>query len=167
MNYCSNCGAVLNIVEWPKPCAACNAIHYGNPDPVAIALIRVMTAGGEEGVLIGRRPESHFMTPWALIGGFAEKTDPSIEFAAAREVWEETGIKLEPSSLEMTSSAMTPGNQMLIFCKTRDVHTELDIMSQFAPTDEILEIMVTREAINLAFPLHTRALSDFFISKGC
>lgn len=66
---------------------------YDHPRPavtVDVALFR--RAGDQMEVLLIRRARPPFEGMWALPGGFVNQ-DESLEAAAARELWEETGIK--------------------------------------------------------------------------
>lgn len=87
--FCPACAAPLERLpgEWGKRCAACGSHFFPQIAPCAIVLVR---RPGE--VLLVRKPE------WAperygLVAGFVEFGE-CLEEAAAREVLEETGVKV-------------------------------------------------------------------------
>ena len=87
--FCAACGqpSVAAQGGWQRTCAACNTPHFPRTDPVVIMLV---TKGNS--VLLGR---SH---PWpqgmySCLAGFVEPGE-TIEAAVAREVFEETGIRV-------------------------------------------------------------------------
>ena len=166
MNYCSACGAPMKTVDWPHECRACAAVFYRNPTSVAILLLstdKLVDGRNRKGVLIGRRPQNGIAdTPWALIGGFVECSDQTIESAAIRECMEETGIDTTRCGVRMVDSAATPNNQMLILCQANWPSSEEELLAEFVPSAEILEVKIVYAPCELAFPLHTRFLKEFF-----
>jgi NAD+ diphosphatase len=87
--FCSNCGArnVSADAGYRRHCAACNMDHFPRTDPVIIIVAR---HGGR--ILLGRQ------TTWqpgmySALAGFMEPGE-TIEAAARREVFEESGIRL-------------------------------------------------------------------------
>jgi NAD+ diphosphatase len=86
--FCANCGAVTVLADggYRRDCPACKAQHFPRTDPVVI-----MTVSGPEGVMLGR---GHGFLPgvYSALAGFMEPGE-SIEEAAMREIFEETGIR--------------------------------------------------------------------------
>jgi len=86
--FCSVCGARSKIVEagWKRLCEDCGAEHFPRVDPVAI-----MLAVRGDKCLMGRgktwRPGF-----WSCLAGFVEPGE-TIEQAAAREIFEEAGVR--------------------------------------------------------------------------
>lgn len=87
--FCAACGTASTAQDagWKRHCAACGAAHFPRTDPVVIMLV---TKGNS--VLLGR---SH---PWpegmySCLAGFVEPGE-TMEAAVAREVFEETGIRV-------------------------------------------------------------------------
>lgn len=85
--FCANCGAETDLVEagYRRDCPECKAQHFPRTDPVVIIAVT-----GPKGVLLGR---GHHFAPgvYSALAGFMEPGE-SIEEAARREVFEETGI---------------------------------------------------------------------------
>lgn len=86
---CPACGAVLERLpgEWGKRCPACAAMLFPQVAPCAIVLVR---RPGE--VLLTRKPE-WAPNRYSLVAGFLEFGE-CLEEAAAREVLEETGVRV-------------------------------------------------------------------------
>jgi NAD+ diphosphatase len=86
--FCAACGARTKIVEagWKRLCDDCGAEHFPRVDPVAI-----MLAVHGDKCLMGRgktwRPGF-----WSCLAGFVEPGE-TIEQAAAREIFEEAGVR--------------------------------------------------------------------------
>ncbi|MFA7555783.1 MAG: NUDIX hydrolase [Spongiibacteraceae bacterium] len=99
MNYCYECGTALEIKmleteDTPRQvCPACHWVHYKNP--------RVLV-----GVHLHHQDKMFWMkrgTPpnkglWTFPGGFLEEGE-SLQEAAARELYEETHIKISPNNM--------------------------------------------------------------------
>ncbi len=86
--YCAKCGAesMLAKAGYERTCPDCNAAHFPRTDPVVIMLVR---RGNE--ALVGRGhgwPEGHY----SALAGFMEPGE-SMEEAAAREIFEEVGLR--------------------------------------------------------------------------
>lgn len=87
--YCSKCGAEMSRLpgEWGKHCPDCGAHHFPHIHPCVIVVIR---RPGE--VLLARKagwPTGRY----SLVAGFLDFGE-CLEEAVAREVMEETGIKI-------------------------------------------------------------------------
>lgn len=100
INFCSRCGTRLRIGEVAGEdrerlaCDACGYIAYVNPRLVVTA-IPVTDAG--EVVLLRRGIEPAYGS-WAQPGGFLE-VDETVNQAAIRETYEETGLIVEPGEI--------------------------------------------------------------------
>ncbi len=88
--YCSRCGGLTAPVygSWGRKCSDCKAEHYPHIHPCAIILVK----RGDQ-VLLTRKAE---WVPgrYSLVAGFVDFGE-SLEECAVREVFEETGIKIE------------------------------------------------------------------------
>jgi ADP-ribose pyrophosphatase YjhB (NUDIX family) len=100
LNFCSRCGSALRFgpVEGDDRerlvCESCGHIVYVNPRLVVTAF--PITAAGEL-VLLRRGIEPGYGT-WAQPGGFLE-VDETVNQAAIRETFEETGLIIEPGEI--------------------------------------------------------------------
>ncbi len=87
--FCAACGAASSVERagWQRRCPACGATHFPRTDPVVIMLV---TRGNR--ALVGRSagwPQGMY----SCLAGFVEPGE-TIEAAAAREVAEETGVRV-------------------------------------------------------------------------
>jgi NAD+ diphosphatase len=99
--FCSNCGAPSEAREAGhlRVCPACGADHHPRTDPVVIMLV----ADGDRAML-GR--QAHWPPGrYSALAGFVEPGE-SLEEAVAREVWEESGVRV--SDIEYRSSQPWP-----------------------------------------------------------
>lgn len=153
--HCSFCGTrFLDHLTWPRRCAYCGNVSYKNPLPVAVLLLPV-----DDGVLVIRRGIAPHLGELALPGGFIEWKE-SWQDAAARELYEETGITVDPATISSYQVHSTSDGMLLIFGVGERVAAA--DLPPFTPTPECSERMIVTAPVSLAFPLHTAVLSDFF-----
>lgn len=158
-SHCSYCGHPFEADQaWPRTCSQCDNTTFLNPTPIVVMLLPV-----EEGLLVIRRgipPQQGWL---ALPGGFVDYGE-SWQEAGAREVWEETGLRIDPLEIEEFAVRSTPrGDQILIFGLAQARVTAA--LPPFEPTTETAERVVITEAIELAFPLHTEVSQNYFKSQ--
>ena len=100
LNFCTRCGARLRMGVVPGEererlaCDACGYIAYVNPRLVVTAI--PVTDAGE--VILLRRGIEPAYGSWAQPGGFLE-VDETVNQAAIRETFEETGLLVEPGEI--------------------------------------------------------------------
>jgi len=108
--YCGVCGGDVDFVRggWLGRCRACNADHYPRTDQ---AIIAAVTDGAR--LLLGRQagwPRNR----WSVLAGFVEPGE-SLEQTVAREVMEETGVRVRTSRYLASQPWAFPGSLMLGF----------------------------------------------------
>ena len=110
--YCGNCGGSLRFVRagWLGRCDACASEHYPRTDQ---AIIVAVTDG--QHLLLGRQtiwPKRR----WSVVAGFVEPGE-TLEQTVAREVLEETGVRVDPRQTRYLASQPWPfpGSLMLGF----------------------------------------------------
>ncbi|MEV4639572.1 NUDIX domain-containing protein [Actinoplanes sp. NPDC049548] len=154
--HCTFCGARFTPGrQWPRRCAACGETSYRNPTPVAVALQPV---GG--GLLAIRRGIPPAEDRLALPGGFIELGETWQE-AAARELWEEAGLRGDPDSVRLFDTLSAPDGTLLVFGLFPALATEAELPAP-AATGETRERLVLHEPQPLGFELHTRVADHWF-----
>lgn len=102
-NFCPNCATPLRMLAQAEDgglkerlrCPACHWTHWNNPTPVLAAIIEMTDREGR--VLLARNAAWQGRM-FALITGFMEAGETPLE-GIAREVLEETGLRIEEPSL--------------------------------------------------------------------
>ena len=116
-----------------------------------IALVGIVMAAGTLAVFDASLP-----------GGFIDHEE-SWQEAAARELREETRIRVDPESFRLVSVRSSDDGHLLLFCEAPPM-SAADLPT-FMPNVETMDRVFTREPIELAFPLHTEALREWFARR--
>jgi ADP-ribose pyrophosphatase YjhB (NUDIX family) len=154
-SHCSYCGHPFTENQpWPRRCLACGQTTYRNPVPVAVVLLPV-----DGGLLVVRRTIPPGQGQLALPGGFITVGETWQE-AGARELWEETGIRLDPAEIR-TFRVHTALEGMILIFGLAAPHRAADL-PPFVPNAESSERLVLAAPATLAFPLHTQTMREFF-----
>jgi ADP-ribose pyrophosphatase YjhB (NUDIX family) len=101
MKYCSECGALLQLRllvgegRERSVCPTCDAVRYENPK----VLVSTVVYHGKS-LLLCRRAEKPSIGKWNLPAGFLEQAE-TLEMAAARETFEETGVRISSEDLQL------------------------------------------------------------------
>jgi 8-oxo-dGTP pyrophosphatase MutT (NUDIX family) len=127
-------------------------MSYLNPAPVVAVLVPV-----DNGVLVIRRGIEPHKGELALPTGYINMAE-SWQEAGAREVFEETGVCVDPQEIKELDVKSTE-DAILIFGITKP-RTSNDLPS-FEPNDEITERIILQGPEKLAFQLHTDFVRAF------
>jgi NAD+ diphosphatase len=111
---CSRCGERTDVVRagWVRRCPQDGSEHYPRTDPAVIMLV----TDPQDRALLGRR--ASWAPQWfSTLAGFVEPGEAA-ESAVVREVREEAGVCVDPSSVEALGSQPWPfpSSIMLGFC---------------------------------------------------
>ncbi len=154
-SHCSYCGHAFTIHQpWPRTCSLCGCTSYLNPLPVVVMLVPV-----DNGLLQIRRGIEPGRGLWAFPGGFINLGETWQE-AGAREVLEETYVRIDPAEIREFQVRSAPDGTLLIFGLARPCTAAQ--LPPFSLTDETTERLVRRELTDMAFTLHSLAGLAFF-----
>jgi NAD+ diphosphatase len=108
--YCGACGGELEFVRagWLGRCSRCGSEHYPRTDQ---AIIAAVTDG--QRLLLGRQAPGPARR-WSVLAGFVEPGE-SLEQTVAREVLEESGVRVRGSRYLGSQPWPFPGSLMLGF----------------------------------------------------
>ena len=119
--HCGYCGhAFAPGQTWPRRCANCDRASYANPTPVAVCLLPV-----GDGLLCVRRAVPPAVGQLALPGGYIDLAE-TWQQAAARELFEETGLRIDAAEIEhvRTLSSDRGDGILLVFGQARPRSTD-------------------------------------------
>ena len=151
--HCSYCGQPFAPQQaWPRTCAHCGHTSFLNPLPVVVMLVPV--AGG---VLAVRRAIEPGYGQLALPGGYLN-IDETWQAAGTREVFEETGVSIDPAGIREFAVRSTRDGSLLVF----GLAGPLADLPPFQYDAETAECLVLKAPAELAFPLHTEILAEYF-----
>lgn len=119
--FCPACGGATKLAKggWQRNCESCDAQHFPRTDPVTIMLVEHASESGGR-LMLGRGlgwPEGRF----SALAGFVEPGE-SIEEAVAREVFEESGVRVRDVTYVASQPWPFP-SQLMIGCHS---HTDDD-----------------------------------------
>lgn len=143
--FCGACGGGLAYVRagWLGRCAACGSEHYPRTDQAVIAAVTDGTR-----LLLGRQknwPERR----WSVLAGFVEPGE-SLEQTVAREVLEESGVRVRRARYLASQPWPFPGSLMLGFLAEAEADEPV-------PGDELDDVRwfdVSEVRAGLATPWH-------------
>lgn len=133
-------------------------VSYLSPSPVAVLLQPV-----DAGVLVIRRGIQPHRGGLALPGGFIDHAE-DWQTAAARELFEETGIRIDGDTVRERRVLSAPGGTLLIFGEAPPLRAA--DLPAFVPNHETLECLVITEPVPLAFDLHARVVREWFAERA-
>lgn len=155
-SHCGYCGAAFAPEQpWPRRCPVCENVTYRNPLPVSVVLLPI----GADGLLLVRRTQEPQAGHLSLPGGYMELGESWRE-AGAREVEEETGIKIDPAGITLFDVHSAPDGTVLVFGRAAPV-TE-DTLPPFRASNETSEMVIAHGPQPLAFSTHTETAARFW-----
>ena len=114
--------------------------------------------GGDVEILLLKRSEEDGGF-WQMLTGTMEMNE-SVEECLVRELWEETGVRIDPAGIELFRVMSAPDGTLLVFGLAPGMGAA--DLPLFAPLPETMERVILMEAVELAFPLHTAAVKEWF-----
>ncbi len=160
-SYCSYCGAAFPLdTSWPRACISCGNVTFRNPLPVCVILVPIQE-NGRRGVLAVRRSIPPRIGEIALPGGYINFGE-SWQEAGAREVFEETGVSIDPAEIVEYRVRSAPDGTLIIFGLAQPQN--LQLLPDFVINDEASQRLVLFEPAPMAFELHNEMVSGFLNS---
>ncbi|HET6480286.1 MAG TPA: NUDIX domain-containing protein [Actinoplanes sp.] len=151
--HCTFCGArFVPNQPWPRRCTACGETSYRNPSPVAVA---VQPVGA--GLLVVHRAIPPAIDRLALPGGFIDVGE-SWQEAAARELFEETGLAVEAETAQLYDVVSAPDSTLLVFALFPPVAS----VPPSPPNEETHGCEILKGPVELGFRIHTAVAARFF-----
>ena len=167
--HCNYCGTKYpEPLSYPRTCTGCKSQVWANPIPVSVVLVQVEDAG-RTGILVVRRAIQPQLGKLGIVGGFLEEHE-SWQHGGARETREETGVIIDPSTLEplwFASSEPKP-NRVLLFsvAPPQPVAALPPYVSDTETSERGLVFGPGGIEDVFAFPLHVLAAKRYFASRG-
>jgi ADP-ribose pyrophosphatase YjhB (NUDIX family) len=158
--YCSYCGAAFPAgAPWPRTCSNCQQTSFLNPLPVSVVLLPVEQGDGSLGLLAVRRAIPPRVGELALPGGYINFNE-SWQEAGSREVFEETGIFVDPAEIREYRVCSAPDGTLIIFgmASPRAAAT----LPLFFANEEASERLILTAPAAMAFGLHSDMVKLFF-----
>jgi len=114
--FCPVCGGACTprSAGHAMACSACGAVHFPRTDPAVIMLVAHRDASGEERCLLAHSHRFPHVQMYSTLAGFVEPGE-SLEEAVAREVFEETGIRVRDIRYHSSQPWPFPASIMLGF----------------------------------------------------
>lgn len=120
--HCPRCGThtVQNDAGWTRRCPTDDSIHFPRTDPAVIVLV----TDPEDRVLLAR--QSRWPEGWvSVLAGFVEAGEPA-ETAVIREIFEESGIRIDPASIDYLGSQPWPfPNSLMLGYQAKAFNTDI------------------------------------------
>ena len=162
--FCSTCGAAHVDHTYPMTCAECSAVTWGSPTGVVVILQRVRVGIGRRGLLMARRAIEPNRGGWAFLGGHVSRGE-SLEQAACREWYEETGRSITEGSLEFVKSYPVAGGAqtMAVFRNQWVLTAGHYARLRLCPENMEFGLLTEYEQIaDLCFPTHREIAEQCF-----
>ncbi|MEV6300771.1 NUDIX domain-containing protein [Actinoplanes sp. NPDC051861] len=154
--HCTYCGARFTTGQpWPSLCAACGETSYLNPSPVAVA---VQPVGS--GLLAVRRGIPPARGRLALPGGFIDVGE-TWQAAAVRELFEETGVVADPSTVRHYDTVSAPDGTLLVFGLLPPLPSAA-ALPPLPPNEEAQGRELLYGPTELGFSIHTAIATRWF-----
>lgn len=133
-------------------------MSFLNPLPVVITLVPV-----DEGLLVVQRNIEPHKGKLALPGGYIDLGE-SWQEAAAREVLEETGVVIDPASVQLVTVFSAPDGTIIVVGQAARLASA--DLAAFTLNEEATERSFIPGPTELAWPLHTQAVLAYFALQG-
>lgn len=148
-SHCGYCGAHFGAAPWPRKCEACGNTTYRNPIPVVVVILPV-----GDGIIVIRRGIEPARGTLTLPGGYMNIGESWRE-AGARELLEETGIRVPAKELELYE-VMNGLDDTVVIYGLAPKQPE-SVMRPFR-SDETEEVVLITGPQELGFPIDRKSV---------
>lgn len=149
-SYCSYCGqAYPATTDWPRLCRTCGQTSYRNPLPVVVVLVPI-----DKGLVLIRRNIEPCRGTLNFPGGYLDLGE-TWQQGACRELYEETGIRLEVGDVQLYDVQNGLDDTLVIFGLAKK--QALEVLRPFSSV-ETQEVVLMEKPIELGFPMHSAVL---------
>lgn len=162
--FCGNCGAAYVDPDiWPRSCTTCNDIAWRNPIPVTFVVQPIYDAEtNRSGLAIAQRANNPGANQWAFIGGFVDMCDMSLEDAAKREFFEETGLILDGVAHIVHTEQNEYGQMVVAVAINKYMSYDDYLKGVVCPENLQLGVLWDIEQETLCFPIHQKIAEKWF-----
>lgn len=159
-SHCGFCGAAYTSDTWPRECGACQQTTWRNPTPVAVVLQPV-----DGGIILVRRNIEPQIGKLALPGGYVDYGE-TWQQACARELFEETGVRIDADNLTLLDlHSATDNGVLLVFGLAQPIRAH--DLPPFVLSAETSEVVIVKKPVELAFAFHQMVLDRYFELRSC
>jgi NADH pyrophosphatase NudC (nudix superfamily) len=104
--FCTNCGSAMQSLQGGTlgQCSSCSMKFWPRQDP---SIIVVVSSRDGQRILLANHKRHLHQRFYTVLAGFVEVGE-TFEAAVAREVWEETQIRVDPESIQYVGSQPWP-----------------------------------------------------------
>jgi ADP-ribose pyrophosphatase YjhB (NUDIX family) len=143
----------------------CDCGHFigNNPVSVNVVLLPIRREDGSIGLLAGKRGIEPGYGKLSLPAGYHDIGETAEE-GAVRELREELGVHVCPTSLSFVGLTGNKPNTQVIHCWLAPAMDEADLPS-FEANDEVLERLIVTHGGEMAFSSHTRWTDAYLSGK--
>jgi len=163
-NFCADCGNSKMILKVPDGdermracCDECGRIEYSNPKIVVSCVVRAISSSSSSSsssqveetqngkILVAKRAIEPRKGTWGIPQGYMEHGETTRQ-AAVREVYEETGAIVDPSTLKFRAIYNVPGSVQLLYEAIVDAAKTQQEIHSYHDNHESLEVILLDEA---------------------
>lgn len=157
--FCGRCGNPLFPGPDFLPLVCANGHEeWLSPAPVAVVIFPIGTS-----VLLVKRAIAPKIGDWALPGGYVGWGE-TIREAGARELYQETGIRIDPSKLRFLSEAAileATGLNLIFLVADWTKDEPLPALRPDHESSAVEPFPMAELPVNMAFPTHVDAIHKF------
>ena len=162
-SFCNYCGGPLPDDGYPKTCLNCKSIIWSNPVPVAVC-VQPIQDGVRTGLAIARRNIEPKLGTWCMLGGHVDNNAETIEEAAVREFYEESGLALGDNP-RITGSHTNGKGHVLVAVEAQPIPLEVWITARLCPENSAFDVLWEHDR-ELGFVIHQRIAAKWFARRS-